>query len=226
MSVSAPNRKHNFDPNSYEAPEFRKDKDGNYDPTTYQTATGLRKFMHEKNLPFISKDQANEAVEKGTITVDGKVITLNDKEKVMFGKLSDGLFDRLDAGTTDTHDGWLGIKDINDSVKQSWKLHGTEKSKEGYWTDPRSNSKMTLDEAKQIGGDLLKSGVASTWKREHLDNMINQQKYGVLEDNKLVMKYIDDPRVLEALHVLRNNWDDVDVNKDGLSNSEINAWRV
>lgn len=223
MAVTAPGRTRNYDPNNFEDPQFRKDKEGKFDPTTYQTARGMKAFMKEHGMPFLSGEQVWEAVNKGTVTHNGKTIELNDKQKTMFGKLSGGLFERLDAGTNNTHDNWVGVKDIDDAVKQSWKLHGTETSKEGYWTDPMSKSRMKGADATKIATDWMKGQGFQSLDLKEIDAILNSQKYA--KDN--APKNIDDPRLLEALYLLRNNFNVIDSSKNNaLEMSEINGWKV
>jgi hypothetical protein len=207
-----------FDPNSYEEPKhFRKNADGSYYPTDYQTALTLRKFMHDNNMPFISQAQIDDAANAGFLKLDeNKTIALSDKEKAAFLQLKTagtGLALRLDAGTTNTQDGWIGIQDINDAIKESWKLHGSDESEKGHWKVPFSDSKMTKEEVKQ---EVLK------FMNEGGKTYIDPMNISIRLDNQS-----NEPRVLEALAILRRHSDEIDTDASYyLSIDEIKNWNT
>lgn len=222
MAISPPGKTRNFDPNSFEVPEYRKDKDGKHDPTTYQAALGLRKFMHDNNLSFITRDQVNSAT-NGSFTADGKEISLSDQDKAMFNRLkTQGLFNRLDAGTTNSQDGVIGIQDINDAISKSWKLHGSEASNSGHWKDP-SQSGMSKAEAKEILNAAKDQHGFHYLTRGSIDELINNQSHRTKDGSTVDA----DPRLIAALYMLGKDFDGV--NTDGnhyLDREELEAWKV
>ncbi|MEC4719777.1 hypothetical protein RY831_11505 [Noviherbaspirillum sp. CPCC 100848] len=243
MSDPVTRKTSNYDPNNFKVPEFRKNKDGKLDPTDYQAAVALKDFMQRNDMLFFNEDQLKEGNEKGTVANGDRAIQLNDKEKAMFKKLSDGLFNRLDAGDNDTHDGVVGGRDIDKSIKTSWKLHGDKTSEEGYWKDPTASLSMTPHQAKE---HLLKymdenkdnhlvpyysSKDNKVISREILENAINFHKFETrFKDG------IDDPEVIQALILLRKDFDKVNIGDSENLNSggdeffltleEIKKWKV
>jgi hypothetical protein len=223
MAVPAPGgTKYNFNPESYEAPKFTKDKDGNYDPSTYQTAAGFRKFMHDNNLPFMSNAQVREAANKGTVTLDDKkVIQVNDQDRAMFLKLrEDGLFNRLDAGTTHTQDGWVGIQDINDAIKNRIQLHG---SKAQNMPGTEGKLKITQDEAKQTLLDQMQKHEIDYFTPRTIDSVINYQNHRSKDGSPVDA----DPRYIQALMMLGKEYDNVNTNGDHyIDADEIKNWKT
>lgn len=224
MATSIPSRRHNFDPNSYEAPRFRRDRNGRDDPTTYQAAMGLRKFMHDKNLPFISRDNASQAALRGSFTVNGRQITVNEQERAMFRRInSQGLFNRLDAGTTNSQDGWIGVRDINAAIGQSWKLHGAERSRNQQWRDPATQSRMTTAEAKQVVNNMVQNSNMHYLMRGGINEIINNQSHRDRNGRTVSA----DPRLISALYMLGREFDEV--NTDGnhyLDRRELREWEI
>lgn len=218
--VSGKNNK--FDPNSYQVPDYRKDKDGKLDPTTYQAAMGLRNFMHENDLQFIDREQVNNAA-KGSFSANGKEIALSDEDKAMFDRLKrQGLFNRLDAGSTNTQDGVIGIKDINDAIAKAWKLHGTETSNSRHWKDP-SESDMTKAEGKEVVNAAKDTHGFHYLTRTGIDEIINNQNHRTKNGSTVDA----DPRLLAALYMVGKDFDAI--NTDGnhyLDHAELEAWRV
>jgi len=224
MPVSGPDKpKRNFKPDSFETPNYRKDKDGKYDPTTYQGAMGLRKFLHDNDMPFVSRIQATEAVNKGTITRDdNSVINLSDPEKAMFRRvMNQGLFNRLDAGTTNTQDGWIGVQDINDATKQTWKLHGAERSPTGKWADPGTNPGMTDDEAGQLVLDGMQKHGINYIQHNGIEAIANNQNHRTKDGSTVDA----DPRFIQALLKVGKEFDDINSdNNHYLDADELNNW--
>lgn len=222
---------HNFDPNSFEVPEFRKNKDGSLNPTNYQAALALRDFMKRNNEMFLNVDHYMEANTKGTVTFGDRVVQLNDQEKAMFRKMQDGFFNRLDAGTNDSHDGWVGVEDINDAIRKSWKLHGTETSPKRYWKDPEESISMTQQQVKeialQVSDKVNESG--KEINRSIIDIMINMHRYdgSLIFGNRLTSADIDDPNVIQAMVLIRKDLTKIDTDKSGgISRDEIQNWKV
>ncbi|MEC4719776.1 hypothetical protein RY831_11500 [Noviherbaspirillum sp. CPCC 100848] len=209
---------HNYDPDNFKVPEFRKDKNGKLDPTDYQAAVGLKDFMQRNDVLFINGDHHWEANNKGTVTFGDKVVQLNDKEKAMFKKLSDGLFRRLDAGDNGTHDGVVGGKDIDTAIKTPWKLHGQSTSKEGYWTDPAESLSITEQQAKERIQAFYKERGGGLYLRkfEWIANVSGT------DDLKT-----GDPTLVQAAVMFLKHSDKVDADKDGyISYTEIRNWKI
>jgi len=217
-----------YDPSNFKVPEFRKDKDGSLDPTHYQAAVALKDFMRRNNALFVSADQLWEANNKGTVTLGDNVVQLNDQEKAMFKKLSHSLFDRLDGGTNSTHDGLVGIQDIDDAIRQSWKLHGPEKSPDGKWKEPMSDSTMTRPEAKQALQGWMKDAKSGKYGFEDPNNaFINRH---IISEITLHHKFHGttvDPRQIEAMYLIKHHFDVIDANQDMLiTPDEVDNWQV
>lgn len=149
-----PNSRHNFDPNVFNESNMRM-TEGKYSATDYQATLELRKFIKDNSSDgFVSKDHIKQGVANGTVNIGGKDVSLNEKQKAAFAKLAAddySLYNRLDAGTkgVKTYDGLVGVVDANDAIRDSAKLHGDAKSKDGYWTNaattmPESKAKETL----------------------------------------------------------------------------------
>lgn len=219
-----PNSRHNFDPNVFNESNMRK-TDGKYSATDYQATLELRKFIKDNSSDgFISKDHIKHGVEKGTVNIGGKDVSLNEKQKAAFAKLAAddySLFNRLDAGTKEvrSYDGFVGVVDCNDAIQDSAKLHGSDKSKKGYWTDAAKT--MSEGKAKEILLDLFgddrtdDSQVSLEWVRGWANNPA---------------AYTDiDPERAHAAIVLLSHLDEVN-QKGGdpkmITKGELRNWKV
>lgn len=149
-----PSSRRNFDPEVFNESNMRK-TDGKYSATDYQATLELRKFIKDNSSDgFVSKEHIEQGVEKGVVNIGGKDVSLNEKQKAAFAKLAAddySLYNRLDAGTKGVkfYDGKVGVLDAHGAIEDPAKLHGTDKSKKGYWTDAsetmsKSKSKETL----------------------------------------------------------------------------------
>ncbi|MEC4719775.1 hypothetical protein RY831_11495 [Noviherbaspirillum sp. CPCC 100848] len=233
MSDPVTRKTHNYDPNNFKVPEFRKDKDGKLDPTDYQAAVGLKDFMQRNNVLFVNGDHQWEANSKGTVTFGDRVVQLNDQEKAMFKKLSDGLLDRLDAGDNGTHDNVVGGKDIDKAIRNSWILHGNKTSSEGYWTDPNKSVSTTKQQAKERLVELMEKGHGArdpkgeqTFSSGTIESAVNRQRLADLKKNEFD-KYLDDPTAVQGFVLLHKDFHNVDTDKNGnLTLEELKNWKV
>lgn len=206
-------KKYNFDPNSYEPPPMST-KDGEYTPSDYQAAQALRKFIKD-NSPdgFINASHIRTAYENGRVDFNGRVITLNKQEQAAFDKLAENeaaLWNRLDGGTNGTHDGVIGVLDINDAITKTRRLHGSATSDKGYWSDPTGS--MTAAEAKTTLDGLLKERFGENWtsiSQSTLQQIADKETYfdhSSTQAHHLKYRYVDGHQYAVAAAVLLKHW--------------------
>lgn len=226
---------HNFDPDSFKVPKFRTDEQGNLNPTDYQAAMALRNFMKRNNEPFITREHLSEANSKGTVTFGDRVIQVNAQDSAMFAKLQGGLFNRLDAGTNGTHDGVVGVEDINDAIRNSLSLHGNQV---GHWTSPAESASTTKQQGKERLLALLEDNKGSfnsndkQFKLEEVHYAINDHKvFDKTKENVTIFAdgaiFLDDRASVEAFSLLLKDFDMVDTDKNEVASvEEIRNWQI
>lgn len=142
----------------------------------------------------------------------------------MFRRINNqGLFNRLDAGTTNSQDGWIGVRDINDAIGQSWKLHGTERSRNQHWRDPAGQSGMTKAQAKEIVNNAMGAHGFHYLTRGSLNEIINNQSHRT-RDGRTVSA---DPRLIAAMYMLGREFDAVNTDDNHyLDRRELRDWEI
>ncbi|WP_151633684.1 hypothetical protein [Noviherbaspirillum aerium] len=223
---------HKYDPDNFKVPEFRKDKDGNFAPTDYQTAVALKDFMKRNDMLFLTYDQMWEAVQKGTVTNGDRVTQVNDREKAMFDALRwDGLIARIDAADgkgNGVHDKILGGDDIDAAIKNGF-IHADKASPDRHWKDPMSRVTIPKPEAKERLVAFMEGGHGGlsdgdiVWDKDRVSEAIEHHRS---VNNKGYVN-IDNPALIEAFMLFNKDFDNVDGNTDGFINlEELKNWKV
>lgn len=215
MSTVTSPKTHNFDPNNYTTPEYKK-KDGDYKLTDYQAGTTIRNWMH-KNTPgemlgvdLIKKVNQEPKEGSSTVTVGGKTYTFSEQEKAAFRKLAEddaALFNRLDSGENGSHDLLIGEWDITAAIKNG-RIHGAaQHSDDGHWRN--RNKDMPPGQAAEVVDDFLSQKMGDNWtlQREDLRRMASSHNYW--DKDKGGLQKINDPEIVRAVGVLLDNWDKV-----------------
>jgi len=216
-----------FDPTKYNESDMSK-HNGKYASTDYQAALEVRKFMkdNEKILPDgkLSYQNIWEGASSGKIGANGKSIDLTEKQKAAFEKFAANdfaLFNRLSDGNQ------LSIPNIEDGIRNSRKLHGSQASDKGHWKDPVGST--TGADAKKTLADYFGKQFGEDWSEvstKTIEQIANNGRY-YDQDKKNWVK-VDDPKVIEAAVWLNRNSGEVD--KGGgnslgwISRSEFDNW--
>lgn len=222
-----------FDPTQFNESDMSK-RNGKFVATDYQAALEARNFIkqHEKDLPGGKLTYQNiwEGASSGAMGANGKSIELTDKQKAAFEKLAAddfALFNRMDAGSTGKKDNSLTISEIQDSIKDPKKLHGSQASKDGHWTDPTGST--TGPQAKETLSNYFKEQFGDDWKDVSLKTIAQLANNGRYYDQaKKDWVDVDDPKVIQAAAWLHRNSGEVDkggMNSLGLiSREEFDNW--
>lgn len=216
-----------FDPTQYNESDMSK-RNGKYAPTDYQASVEGRNFIkqHEKDLPDgkLSYQNIWEGASSGTISGNGKVIQLNEKQKAAFEKLAAddfALFNRLSTNNQ------MSTTDIENGIKDPRKLHGSNASEDGHWSDPVGST--TGPESKKTLGNYFGEQFGEDWDRVSLKTVgqiANNGRY--YDDEKKDWVKVDDPEVIAAATWLNRNGGEVDkggANSLGwISRNEFDNW--
>lgn len=226
-SIKDPDNKGTKDPdNNNNAPRYRL--------TDYDAAREIDDFMKKngKDLPYGRLNYQNiwEGADSGTVGGNGKVIDLTERQHAAFKKFAEddfALYSRLRDEDPNDPEGALDPEKFRKNMKDSTRLHGSNKSDDGHWKDPIGS--MTGPDSQKTLSKYFNEQFGNDWQDVSLKTvaqMANNGRYYDQEKKSWVT--VDDPEVTRAAAWLYRNSGEVETEgMNGLgriSRNEFDNW--